>query len=229
MESIIQKIKTNRLFTAMNEDDIFKILKCSSAYLKDFNSNELILEKDEKVTHIGIVVEGELNLVSQKYSGSKIIITSLIENDFFGEALVFAKNNKMPYSLVSVTKSEVLFIPKDFFVNTCELSCNFHNKLVANMLSILSDKLTMLNNKMKILNSETIRNKIAIYLISIYEKTNSMMFEIPMKRQELSEYLNTTRPSLSREFSNMQNEGILELYRSTVKIKNIELLYELSE
>jgi CRP-like cAMP-binding protein len=97
------------------------------------------------------------------------------------------------------------------------------------MLTILSDKIIMLNNKMHILNSDSIKEKIAVYLISIHNKTKALTFEMPMKRQELSEFLNVTRPSLSREFSNMQNDNIIEVDRSTVKILDLEKLYELSE
>jgi len=97
------------------------------------------------------------------------------------------------------------------------------------MLSILSDKIVMLNNKMKILNAQTLKSKIAVYLLSIYKRTNKLTFDMPMKRQELSEFLGITRPSLSREFSNMQHDGIIDLYRSSVKILDLDRLYELSE
>ena len=82
---------------------------------------------------------------------------------------------------------------------------------------------------MRILNAETIKGKIAAYLLSIYKKNNKFIFDMPMKRQELSEFLGVTRPSLSRELSNMQNEGIIDVYKSSVKILNLERLYELSE
>jgi DNA-binding transcriptional regulator LsrR (DeoR family) len=50
-----------------------------------------------------------------------------------------------------------------------------------------------------------------------------------MKRQELSEFLNVTRPSLSRELSSMQMDNIINVYRSSITILDLERLYELSE
>jgi DNA-binding transcriptional regulator LsrR (DeoR family) len=56
-----------------------------------------------------------------------------------------------------------------------------------------------------------------------------MIFNMPMNRQELAEFLNVKRPSLSRELSNMQKEKIIEVYRSSVKILDMEKLCELAD
>lgn len=52
---------------------------------------------------------------------------------------------------------------------------------------------------------------------------------MPMNRQELAEFLNVKRPSLSRELSNMQRDGIIDVYRSSVKILDMERLRELAD
>ncbi len=97
------------------------------------------------------------------------------------------------------------------------------------MLAILSDKIVMLNNKMHILNAETLKGRIAVYLLTLYKKNNSLIFDMPMKRQELADFLNVKRPSLSRELSNMQQDEIIEVYRSTVKITDLEKLKEIAD
>jgi len=229
MDVSIQKIKKNQLFSGLDLEEIEKVIMCSKAVVQKFEDNQTIFEKDDVIKNIGIVLEGELNLVSQKFNGSRVIVTTLSFNDLFGEALIFSTEKTSPYDLISSGESKTLFIPKNFFIDMCPNSCNFHKKLIDNMLSILSDKIIMLNNKMKILNAETIKSKIAVYFLSIYKKTNKFSFEMPMKRQELSEFLNVTRPSLSRELSNMQNDNIIDVYRSSVKILDLERLYELSE
>ena len=229
MDAIIQKIKENQLFNGLNLEEINKVITCSNALIQKFEDNQMIFEKDDIIKNIGIVLEGEFNLVSQKFNGSRVIVTTLTFNDLFGEALIFSTAKTSPYDLISSGESKALFIPKDFFIDMCPNSCDFHKKLIDNMLSILSDKIIMLNNKMKILNAETIKSKLAVYFLSIYKKTNKLSFEMPMKRQELSEFLNVTRPSLSRELSNMQDDNIIEVYRSSVKILDLERLYELSE
>lgn len=229
MEKIIEKIKNNTLFLGLSSEDIQKIFTCCKAKIQKYKNGQFVFEKGDTINSVGIVLEGELNLVSQKFSGARVIVTTLNFNDMFGEAMIFSSSNVSPYDLESQGESMALFIPKSFFTNVCPNSCDFHKIIISNMLSILSDKIVMLNSKMRILNAESIKSKIAIYLLSLYKKTNKLTFDMNMKRHELSEFLNVTRPSLSREFSNMQQENIIEVYRSSVKILNLERLYELAE
>lgn len=229
MEKIIEKIKDNRLFRGLSHEDVKKIFTCCKAKIQKYENNQFVFEKGDVINNVGIVLDGEFNLVSQKFNGTRVIVTTLTFNDMFGEAMIFSSANTSPYDLVSQGTSMALFIPKSFFINVCPNSCDFHKILISNMLSILSDKIVMLNSKMRILNAESIKSKIAIYLLSIYKKTNKLTFDMNMKRQEMSEFLNVTRPSLSRELSNMQSDSIIEVYRTSVKILNLEKLYELSE
>lgn len=229
MDNIIKEIKNNPLFDNMSEEDIKAVFKCCNARVENFSDNQVLFEKDHKVKNLGIVIEGLLNLVSQKYNGTRVIVTSLEKNDLFGEALIYASIGNSPYDLVSSGKSKVLLIPYSVFSNACSFGCSYHNQLITNMLTILSNKIIMLNNKMSILNAETLKGRIAVYLLSLHKKSNSLIFDMPMNRQELADFLNVKRPSLSREISNMQKENIIEVYRSSVKILNMDKLLELAD
>jgi len=229
MNEIIEVVKENQLFDKIKENDIVKILKCSNASVESFKDNQVVFEKNDTVKKMGIVISGEFNLVSQKYNGTRVIITTLEKNDLFGEALIFSSVKRSPYDLVSSGDSKALIIPYNIFINMCVEVCDFHKQLISNMLTILSDKIVMLNNKMSILNAETLKGRIAVYLLSLHRKTKTLTFNMPMKRQELAEFLNVTRPSLSREISNMQKDNIIEVYRSSVKIINLDKLKDLAD
>lgn len=229
MDDIINIIKSNQLFDNIREEEIKQIIKCSNAKIVEYENNQVVFQKDDIIKNLGIIIGGQLNLISQKYSGARVIVTTLEQNDLFGEALAFSTFNKAPYDLVSSGRSKALIFPHNVFFAMCGEACVFHKALIGNMLSILSDKIVMLNNKMNILNAETLRGRIAAYLLMLNSKNNSLIFDMPMKRQELADFLNVKRPSLSRELSNMQQDGIIEVYRSTVKITNLERLKELAD
>lgn len=229
MDEIIKIIKDNQLFDNIKEDEIRHILKCGNTFVAEYKDNQTVFQRDDTIKKLGIVLEGQFNLVSQKYNGTRVIVTALEQNDLFGEALVFSAIKESPYDLVSSGKSKALIIPYKVFFNMCQELCSFHNTLINNMLTILSDKIVMLNNKMHILNAETLKGRIAVYLLTLHKKTNSIIFDMPMKRQELADFLNVKRPSLSRELSNMQQDNIIDVYRSTVKILDIEKLRELAD
>lgn len=229
MNEIVKIIKSNQLFDNISEAEIKQILKCGKAAVVEYKDNQIIFNKDDTIKKFGIVIEGQLNLVSQKYNGTRVIVTTLEQNDLFGEALAFSSYKETPYDLVSFGNSKVLIIPYGIFFNMCREVCVFHRTLISNMLTILADKIVVLNNKMHILNAETLKGRIAVYLLSLYKKTNTAIFDMPMKRQELADFLNVKRPSLSRELSSMQQDNIIEVYRSTVKILDLERLKELAD
>lgn len=176
MENIIKEIKNNPLFYNMKEEEIMSVLKCGFATLENYTDNQMLFEKDQKVNKLGIVIEGVLNLVSQKYNGSRVIVTTLEKNDLFGEALIYASQGVSPYDLVSSGKSKVLLIPYRIFSNMCSNNCSYHNQLIRNMLTILSDKIVMLNKKMSILNAESLKGRIAVYLLSLQQSSKRMVF-----------------------------------------------------
>ena len=44
-------------------------------------------------------------------------------------------------------------------------------------------------------------------------------FDIPFDRQQLADYLNLDRSALSKELGKMRDEGLLEFYKNTFKLK----------
>jgi CRP-like cAMP-binding protein len=92
------------------------------------------------------------------------------------------------------------------------------------MIKIISKKAINLNKTIEYLSVKSIRQKISYYLLDQYKKNKSKNFMLDMNRNELSDYLNVTRPSLSREMANMKEEGLIDYHRSSIKILDIEKL-----
>lgn len=47
---------------------------------------------------------------------------------------------------------------------------------------------------------------------------------LSMNRNELADFLNVARPSLSREMCRMRDEGMIDFHRSSVRIRDMEAL-----
>ena len=50
---------------------------------------------------------------------------------------------------------------------------------------------------------------------------------VSMSRQEMADFLNTARPSLSRELMRMQNDGLLTVEGRKITVRNKSALEEL--
>jgi CRP-like cAMP-binding protein len=126
---------------------------------------------------------------------------------------------------VEVSKdSKILFLTPGQILGTCTKFCAGHKRLIQNMLKIVTKKGIQLNRKIDYLSIKGIRRKIATYLLEQVHQTGDLYFTIPLNRKELAEFLNVSRPSLSREMIKMQEEGLIDFYRASFKILNEEAL-----
>ncbi len=84
------------------------------------------------------------------------------------------------------------------------------------MLSILAQKAYYLNQKLNILSSNTLRQKISKLLLRNSSKDGNVILK--MNREELADFLNVARPSLSRELMKMQEDGLIKIDKNKIKI-----------
>jgi CRP-like cAMP-binding protein len=73
------------------------------------------------------------------------------------------------------------------------------------------------------------RGRIAIFFLEQYKKTGQSTFMLSMNRNELADFLNVSRPSLSREMSKMRDEGLIDFHRSSIRLKDIGALKAVAE
>ncbi len=88
----------------------------------------------------------------------------------------------------------------------------------------LSERILLLNGKIKSLSYTTVRQKVAHYLLEEYRRQKSTQITLTSARHELADFLAIPRPSLSRELIAMKNEGWIDFDRKTVTIHNVQAL-----
>jgi CRP/FNR family transcriptional regulator, dissimilatory nitrate respiration regulator len=98
-----------------------------------------------------------------------------------------------------------------------------------NMLKIIANRALFLNKKIDYLSKKSLRGKIAAFLLEEYQNTNLNTFVLPFNRNELADFLNVSRPGLSREMGRMRDEGLLEFHKESVKLKDINALKRMAE
>ncbi len=219
---MIDKIKNNVLFKGLTREEIELCLKCSDARLKDYGKNQIIFSQMDPPTALYVLLSGSVSVCKDTPDGRRYIVTNIEEKDIFGEVYVFLKKADYNYYVLANTDSTVLAIPKEYFFTSCDKACNAHSVIIQNMLGILAQKAYFLNNKVQLLTSGSLRQKIAKYLLE--NCNNTKYVKLTMNREQFSAYLNVTRPSLSRELIKMQEDGLIEVDRDMVKIMDLDKL-----
>lgn len=216
-----EKLTSSPLFKGMSLCDIESCLRCSGSDIVDYEKDEHIFMPQDEPNKLYILVEGAINICRDSMEGKRNIITTIYKaGDLFGEVFLFIEKKSYENYAVAATKAAVLKMPKEYLYNNCQRNCGFHTLLISNMLSILANKAYYLNQKLNIVSSQTLREKICKLLISNCSREGEVI--IKMTREELADFLNVARPSLSRELMKMQDEGLIEIVKKKIFIKDIK-------
>ncbi|MGL4392926.1 MAG: Crp/Fnr family transcriptional regulator [Fusobacteriaceae bacterium] len=209
MKTYLKTLRGVFLFNEMPDEDILKIITCLNGHVKNFERDEEIFMQGEKISEIGIILEGEVYVNKDDFFGNRNIITQISPAGIFGEAFVLANISKIPVTVTSKTPSKILFINFKKVFSGCSSSCNFCSTMINNMLQSIAKKNVILNEKLEILSKRTTREKIISYLETQAIKSGAKNFVIPFSRQELADFLNVDRSALSRELSKLKSEGLI--------------------
>ncbi len=217
------------LFEGINLEELQNMLDCFNPKLVNYERNELISVAGEEFNGLGIVLEGNVAITKENVAGDRVIIDILSPGQIFGEIAAFSGNKLWPATVVAHTDCTVIFMAPEIILGTCKKQCVSHKQLIKNMLKIISKKALLLNKKLQYLSMKSIRSKISSYLLEQYKEKKQETFMLPLKRNEMADFLNIARPSLSREMCRMRDEGIIDFHRESVKIKDPDALKSMAE
>jgi CRP-like cAMP-binding protein len=216
-------LKTS-LFHGFQSEEILTMLDCLQPKLQGYNRNDYIVIAGQPFENIGIVLNGEATVSKENAAGNRVVMTLLEQGDIFGEMVAFSSQLTWPATVQAQKNCEVFFLPRGKIIGECSKLCPWHRTLIRNFLRIISERALLLNKKVEYLTIKSIRGKICTYLLEQYQTTGDKHITLPLKRNELADFLNVSRPSLSREICKMKAEGVIDFYLTSFKILDIEAL-----
>lgn len=220
---MVSKLLSSPVFFEMAEAEIQECIHCSGAKWRTIEKNEIIFTQLDIPEYVYILTEGAVIICKDSISGKRGIVTSIDRcGDIFGEVYVFKEKSAYDYYTLATQKSIVLEMPKAFFYQTCSDSCGHHSKLIRNMLGILAQKAYFLNQKLQLLSSGSLRQKIVKHLLE--NQIEGRYVVMTMNREEFADYLNVARPSLSRELIKMKDENLIVIKGNKINIVDLEAL-----
>lgn len=220
---MIHKIINSPLFSGMTEDAIQDCLQCSKSEMISYKKDEIIFHQNDEPEKLHVLVDGSVAVCNDTVSGKRSIVATFDQSgELFGEVFVFLDQREYDHYAQAVTPARVLQIPKDFLYHTYIDEYGYHSQMISNMLSILAQKAYFLNQKVQILSCTSLRQKISKIMLKNCQPDGKVT--LSMNREELADYLNTARPSLSRELMNMQEDGLIQIQKKEITIIDFDEL-----
>lgn len=218
MKKYLEILRRCPLFYEIEEDDLYRMLVCLGASVEAFDKKYTIIAEGNPAKYIGIVLSGSVQTIRIDYWGNRSILSESEPSDIFGEAFACAEVSSVPVTVTANEPCEVMLIDCGHILHTCSNNCEFHQRLIFNLMKDLATKTIMFHQKIEITSKRSTREKLMTYLLLYAKKVNSDSFEIPFDRQELADYLEVDRSGLSAEISKLRREGVLESERNYFKL-----------
>lgn len=202
------------IFKGLTDEEIKQILPCLLSEEKSYQKGEFIHRMGDQIHCIGILLSGKISIENDDLWGNKTILNMVTPGNVFAETYACIPGEQLMVNIVAIEPSQVLYLDVVHLLSTCNKCCDFHNKMIHNLLTISAQKNLMLSRRSFHTAGKTIRVRLLSYLSYEAAKNGCYEFDIPFNRQQLADYLNLDRSALSNELSKMSKDGILTAHQN---------------
>ena len=217
METSVKNVRSP-LFTGIGSEDMEGMLGCIGYHVRKYAKGEIIAFEEETINHVGVVMEGAVDMVKEDVWGNRTMLLRSYREDIFGETFACGEDSLSVVTFVAAQDCKVLFLSFCRVMHTCTHACVFHQTLIENMVRIIARKNRELMRKVEVVSKKTLREKILAYLSIQSQSQGKKQFEIPLGRVEWAEYLCADRSALTRELTKMKEEGLIDYQKNQFEI-----------
>lgn len=182
------------------------------------DKKEIVVTQGTPCNKLYVLLEGKLRTDIIDGLGNEVMIEYIVSPRTFATPHLFNSNNTLPATFTAVEDSVVLMATKESTFKVISQD----PQVLHNFLCIVGNCDICTVSRLKPLSRKTVRERFIVYLYE-HKKKDSLVVNIMHTQSQLAEYLNVTRPALSKEINKMSKEGLL-----TMEGKRIEILDSLS-
>ncbi|MBK3517828.1 Crp/Fnr family transcriptional regulator [Carboxylicivirga marina] len=207
------------LFKGIDYKGVSQLLEEIPYQVKKYEKGNMIAQSGDECRSLMIMLKGSVKGEMIDYSGKAIKIEDIEPPKPLAIAFLFGENNECPVNIVANNAVEILHLPKKSVIELMQIS----SLVLKNMMNIISSKTQFLSDKIRFLSFQTIRGKIAHYLLQLSGPVDGEMI-LSKSQEELANMFGVTRPSLGRALRDLHNENIIEAKGKSIKILNRDQL-----
>jgi CRP-like cAMP-binding protein len=190
-------------------------------FLADVNYSVTRYDKGDILVHQGarcdkllIVIKGKVQTEMADETGDFMTIETIKAPNPLTTGFLFATDNASPVTAVAKVDTVAVLIPKE---NIYHLMRKYPEFMKA-YLSYLSNKLTFLTEKLRLVSFRTIKAKLAYYLLR--ESKGEDRFQLQLSRGEMARFFGVSHPAMVNVMMQMAKEGLIEVDRRNITILN---------
>jgi CRP-like cAMP-binding protein len=194
------------------------------ALAQTYDKGDILFHQGDPGIGFFVVQRGRIKVFKLSTEGKEQILHIFAEGDHFAEVPAL-DGDCFPASAAAIESSTVLFFERQAFLQLLEQQPT----LAINLLKSFARHLRHFSRLVDNLVLREVPARLATYLLSLREQAeNAETIDLDLTKGQLAARLGTIPETLSRTFSKLSREGLIQLEGSTVTLVDVNRLTQLA-
>jgi CRP/FNR family transcriptional regulator len=198
---------------------------CNNKEEQSFRKGEIINHEGEKITNFKYLKSGLVKLYRRTSNGEEQVITITRPFEFVSNMSIFSEE-RYQYSVSALEDSVVCIVKLDFIKELFLKNGGFAMGLLTK-ISMINDKI--INQTLDIRQKNLVGRVAFVLLYFTKEIYNSRVFDLPVSRKEIADYIGMSTANVIRTLSDFKREGIIRVFGKTIEVVNVDKLEIISK
>lgn len=212
----------NVAFSTLEDTEITTLCDYHREY--SYSKGGIIHKEGDPIQEFKYLKSGLVKVYRESNLGNEQIMAITRPFEFVSNISIFSEE-RYKYSVSAIEESVICSIRLDYIRSLIITHGNFALELMTR-LSQITDKIILQTLDIR---NRNLAGRVAYILLyftrDIYK---SMVFDLPVSRKEIADYISMSTANVIRTLSDFRKEGIIKLHGKTIEIVNIEKLEMIS-
>ena len=190
-----------------------------------FRKGEIINHEGEKITNFKYLKSGLVKLYRRTPNGDEQVITITRPFEFVSNMSIFSEE-RYQYSVSALEDSIVCMVSLDYIKELFLKNGGFAMSLLTK-ISRINDKI--ISQTLDIRQKNLIGRVAFVLLYFTNEIYKSRIFDLPVSRKEIADYIGMSTANVIRTLSDFKKEGIIRVFGKTIEVVEISKLEVISK
>jgi CRP-like cAMP-binding protein len=207
------------LFSKLSESSALTLAR--ECRFKQVEKGEILFFQSDPSESAYIVRTGNISIILNSSDGREMVINEMHSGDLFGELGILTKKSRST-SAIARTKSELLIIPRQVFLNVIEKE----PQLALRMLEMTAQRLQMSGKRESALAFMDAQARLARLLLELEEKEHDKGY-VTISQEELAHHTGLIRQTVAKALGKWRRDGWLITGRGRILILNRKALEDM--
>ena len=211
------------VFSYLDDSSINEL--CNNKEEQSYRKGEIINHEGEKISSFKYLKSGLVKLYRRTSTGEEQVITITRPFEFVSNMSIFSEE-RYQYSVSALEDSVVCIVKLEFIKDLFYKNGGFAMGLLTK-ISMINDKI--INQTLDIRQKNLVGRVAYVLLYFTKEIYNSRVFDLPVSRKEIADYIGMSTANVIRTLSDFKREGIIRVFGKTIEVVDVNKLEIISK